>query len=335
MQTMDDETAENSPGISINSSAMISTKLKLHKFMELHGETFATWWASQSTAERVMFVRDVYPPIYESPTDGWCLVGGRRGCEGTKTYEGRYDQYVLVVPEFTAQYLVAGANLPNLIMGWTESADALVSELSERVVSFRQLYKTNRYKWLRMSDKNRAIREQNVQRGDHALVLIKTNRSEGEEGLFVNDDLYGKLWVKIDNPEFFTRGTGTTESSDGGMVNIYSMGGFLHPFEFETLNEAMGAMLHCLSSLVDEYKEDYLGSQCRTSISKFMMSCGNCGLGAEEAGSLTKCSQCLAVWYCNKDCQIAHFPRHKAFCNRFKKKAVDTAVETAADASGN
>ena len=35
---------------------------------------------------------------------------------------------------------------------------------------------------------------------------------------------------------------------------------------------------------------------------------------------LSKCSRCLLVKYCSRECQVDHFEKHKAFCNSIKKK---------------
>jgi hypothetical protein len=35
--------------------------------------------------------------------------------------------------------------------------------------------------------------------------------------------------------------------------------------------------------------------------------------GCDGAG-LKKCGVCLEVWFCGKECQVAHWPAHKAQC---------------------
>ena len=48
--------------------------------------------------------------------------------------------------------------------------------------------------------------------------------------------------------------------------------------------------------------------------------CANCGKGEEESINLKKCSACLSVKYCGRECQIAHRPHHKKAC---KKRAAE------------
>lgn len=40
--------------------------------------------------------------------------------------------------------------------------------------------------------------------------------------------------------------------------------------------------------------------------------CARCGT---SSGPLKKCSQCLVVCYCSKECQVAHWRDHKPICN--------------------
>jgi len=52
--------------------------------------------------------------------------------------------------------------------------------------------------------------------------------------------------------------------------------------------------------------------------------CANCGKGEEESDNLKKCSACLSVKYCSRECQAAHRPQHKREC---KKRAVELHEE--------
>ena len=44
--------------------------------------------------------------------------------------------------------------------------------------------------------------------------------------------------------------------------------------------------------------------------------CANCGKGEESTGDLKACTACKMVKYCNRDCQIAHRPKHKKACKK-------------------
>ena len=48
--------------------------------------------------------------------------------------------------------------------------------------------------------------------------------------------------------------------------------------------------------------------------------CANCGKGEEESDNLKKCSACLSIKYCSRECQAAHRPQHKKEC---KKRAAE------------
>ena len=40
-------------------------------------------------------------------------------------------------------------------------------------------------------------------------------------------------------------------------------------------------------------------------------SCAKCGKGSED---LRRCTRCINVAYCNRDCQVAHWKEHKKIC---------------------
>jgi hypothetical protein len=138
----------NTPGRLIRSKdAILGMKRDMKKFNLKHGPKFTEWWTALPLSERQIFIRDVYPQIVQSLDDRWCLVGGTSGHEGVKTYEGRYDRYLALLPEFTVEYLSEGSNLPSVITAWTESDCALTGELSERALNLRQLCGENAYPW--------------------------------------------------------------------------------------------------------------------------------------------------------------------------------------------
>ena len=61
----------------------------------------------------------------------------------------------------------------------------------------------------------------------------------------------------VDKPDIILNGTGETivEVPGRPVINLYEMGAFIHPFEFNTMCEVFGVFLHCLVALIDEYKE--------------------------------------------------------------------------------
>ena len=44
------------------------------------------------------------------------------------------------------------------------------------------------------------------------------------------------------------------------------------------------------------------------------LACTHCNLPAPKNGSLQQCSKCKKTQYCNKKCQLAHWPTHKSSC---------------------
>ena len=159
--------------MSCSMESLVSVKGSIKKFNTKHGEGFRQWWQALSIAIRVKFIRDVYPTIVESPTDRWCLDGGRTGSEGKKSYQEIYLQYVLLMPEFCVEYLSTGNNLPDLFKTWTADESSIVSEMSSRVVKFRKLYRRKLYPWPEpaMENISRYLRETTLQKGDIVYSL--------------------------------------------------------------------------------------------------------------------------------------------------------------------
>ena len=59
--------------------------------------------------------------------------------------------------------------------------------------------------------------------------------------------------------------------------------------------------------------------------------CAGCGEKNEfkHPGVLKRCTGCLFVKYCSRDCQLSHRKAHKSFCNREKKLREDGPTPTA------
>eukprot|EP00571_Detonula_confervacea_P012312 CAMPEP_0172302592 /NCGR_PEP_ID=MMETSP1058-20130122/4268_1 /TAXON_ID=83371 /ORGANISM="Detonula confervacea, Strain CCMP 353" /LENGTH=284 /DNA_ID=CAMNT_0013013121 /DNA_START=150 /DNA_END=1004 /DNA_ORIENTATION=+ len=51
--------------------------------------------------------------------------------------------------------------------------------------------------------------------------------------------------------------------------------------------------------------------------------CAGCGEKNEFKHNLKRCTACLFVKYCSRDCQLSHRKAHKSFCNREKKLTED------------
>lgn len=60
--------------------------------------------------------------------------------------------------------------------------------------------------------------------------------------------------------------------------------------------------------------------------------CGNCG--KQDENNL-RCSGCRRAYYCSRECQVTHWPRHKAVCNSIKKLNARRKKERGRDTSTN
>jgi hypothetical protein len=50
--------------------------------------------------------------------------------------------------------------------------------------------------------------------------------------------------------------------------------------------------------------------------------CAACGKMPDlHSPAFQKCAACLAVTYCGKPCQLAHWPAHRADCKKLRKQA--------------
>ena len=290
-------------------------KAALKKFNNKYKTEFSSWWSSKSIAERETFIRDVYPPIVQSLDDRYCLLGD---AYTTKTYEGRYDQYLAVLPEFTVEYMASGSNFPDAITAWTETENALNLQLSDRALTMRRLCKSNDYSWPSSEFKEKVLRQLNVKKHDRANIIDINS-----------DEMFGAKSFEILDPVTFLNGSGDTPSpiEKGRTMNLFTMGVFILPYEFEAVKEAIFVFLHLLSVLVDEYKDDVMDSNCTTSVARAVMGCQKClKIDSQCNNSLRKCSSCLSVWYCSKECQKADWKAHKGLCHFIKSRGEETVV---------
>lgn len=98
----------------------------------------------------------------------------------------------------------------------------------------------------------------------------------------------------------------TAEESVKGPDNLSMVGGSETQVDDGLTAEESGTRSE--NSLTEESTEGGDGLlTAKASITR----CRNCG---DASVSLRKCAKCKAAWYCGRDCQVDHFPEHKAKC---------------------
>ena len=60
------------------------------------------------------------------------------------------------------------------------------------------------------------------------------------------------------------------------------------------------------------------------------INCQNCFKNNIEIGLMSACSRCKQSYYCSRECQIAHWPLHKSFCdyNRIQSKKMEKNLDS-------
>jgi hypothetical protein len=53
----------------------------------------------------------------------------------------------------------------------------------------------------------------------------------------------------------------------------------------------------------------------------------HCGRPECDGAGVKKCASCLKVYYCGRECQLAHWPAHKTECRRSADKAAKNMPE--------
>lgn len=90
-------------------------------------------------------------------------------------------------------------------------------------------------------------------------------------------------------------------------------------------------MLKAVRRLVNEQREadndkkSKGGAKKRGKNSSLPAVCAYCRTKHKTTDSLKRCGGCLAVHYCSRECQVAHWKTHKTFCKQAKQKGERSA----------
>ena len=82
------------------------------------------------------------------------------------------------------------------------------------------------------------------------------------------------------------------------------------------INVTAGVVSEWLDGQRTEFDQRIVGDVQWGDVSR----CARCGA---EGDNLKRCSRCKKVAYCSRDCQVAHFPEHKAPCKRAARAAAN------------
>jgi hypothetical protein len=73
-------------------------------------------------------------------------------------------------------------------------------------------------------------------------------------------------------------------------------------------------LILCSHQTKATFPSSSLFAWCCDNLHHKMSSNGRCASFQCRNPGTSKCSKCRVTWYCNRDCQKAHFPRHKLHC---------------------
>lgn len=276
---------------------LVGVKLKLKRRWAECRTGFLAFWAGLDLPAREAFVRNVYPMIVQSTTDRWSLDE-----RDAKVYHERYNNYLLLSPEFTVDYLCKDSNLPDMY-DQCGMDNYLNYEFARKVVTLRQYYRAQRYPFpiQRRAD---MLSQIPLKPNQHIFRVVATEPGDGDEG-----SEFGAFML-VRDPAPLLRG------------RVFEMGGFALRFEFEEVLENMTTVMHCLAALLDEFLTEHQSTPCgdTAGVASALMQCADCGKTEDlSAGrKLRLCAQCSCTYYCSVECQQAHWKSHKAFCARFK-----------------
>jgi len=294
----------------------------MKRFLAKRGEGFFAWWAEFPQEKREEFIQEVYPTLVYSLEDRWCYDPNDSESKKTrKVYRKNYNRHLLLIPEFTVQYMATADNLPSLLRDWCAN-DALTLKATEMVVVLRSLYRVKKYPFTRAfwEEKEEQIP---FKKGDIFVRIVPSSMrpratpapapdagagagAESESEQDGDEKSLSEPFARVNNPQHLVKGS-------GGPVNLFELGVFAYRFEFDIVVEGMVVLQHLLACLLDEYVEEIVGVGDRSGVATGLMHCAVCA----TTESIQKCGRCGAAWYCSKEHQLAHWPQHKEFCRQF------------------
>jgi MYND finger len=325
---------------SIQKCAPILEKLqqRIAYIWKKHKESFLHFWSLMTLDSRKNFIMDVSPLLCYADDDRYCVLDRQKVYQGHSA-SGRggenYDRLMLLVPYMNVCTLSSGGQ--DLVWLFEEvSKWDLAVVASGHIVNFRQMFDSRRdmegrsqirrspdtfTTFDRLFDRSEEVeykKQKNLKKGD--TIVLNKPQLQGSSLSTDSGEMQFSVYVECNDPERARRGAnldgGTiVEGSGGFRMNLWNFGIVSLPYENEQAVKAIHFVLSNLAQWLDEFRVEYLG---RTDHKNMLCTvgfykCANCDNDDSEIKKLA-CNSCKLAFYCDKECQKAHWRVHKVVC---------------------
>jgi hypothetical protein len=256
-------------------------------FWRRYSKEFIQFWEHMEQKNRESFLRMVCPTLVQAVGDRFTLAA-----DGTKVYDCKYDNVLLLVPELTIEHLASGDNLLKMYNNMAREF-SLISSLVYQVNQLRQLYGEGKYPFTKAEEEARR-QELPLAAGSHLV----------------------KLGPELDFPSYMHTSDSGKSPADAAKAlataeRFYQQGLLVHPFECTIVLQCQHLLLTVLAPILHEFREAVLvplysnpsgsssnsnGANNVSGITIDPTACGRCGLGS----NLKQCAKCLVVHYCSR-----------------------------------